>query len=902
MGYIIQTLIQLLLDGATMVFDMLGQGVLILLKPNFGAEDNVFGILLNGFGPFTSIIGVFALFLLGANFVWQLVKMMTSPQGTGETPAALLGKTFLCGLTIYAAPTIIQLIQNALFLKLYDALLETSTASEYINGGIMSQLTQSLGDVVSNGWGFVTTIPSALAELILMVLFLVVIMFPFASFLIEIVERYMVLGVLYYTAPLPIAFGGSKATSNIFSSWVKMLLSQLFLMSMNVLFFKLFLISLHNFNTTVLAMSEIAGKEQGVSLTYSLLWCFLTASLLYVGTKIDAYMATLGLSTAQCGRGLGAAVMSAVYGAERVAKTAGSVVGGVRNKLQGKRAKDGEGGAKPQQNKAYDKKSGGLTADSVRAGLKGELGTPVSKKEATQAVKDRVPGIKGLDEHATNPNGNAGQFGNCMTAATLADAATGNRMNLALLDSDKVRESGKDIMGVDAGDGTFVAMDKNAASSTAIPRMEQMIADAQSRDKNGYETKAVDLVDSDGRVVGAQLTTTDSTGNIMSQKQILPMSMFNPETSLPVTEKEIDGQKFAVVDTTAMATEAAGYGGPGTMEKMIPFGDNVQQMDSDQALKENFNNQGFDAAKNVAAVNDEQGKQTGAFTYQDASGQTHVIAPISQFQPTASYADKIDTKRATNGAVYMDATLAEGDSAGAAVQMRETSGSTPIYGSTKEQAPIENWKNSGPTSEIMQGAMAATVGGAVASASNVAPAQATQPNAEGSVSAGSPTASVPAGQAMPVQASTPAQVAAFNAEIEKQMGGVNAGASMQTAEAKPFINRLAGDAQVADTYFGDMSTVSRFSVADGAVSGALLVNNKNGTQQIFAEASVLESIKAQNQDLTAPITYIQSGSDGARMGTLDIPSGTPTYHIHVDPKHLAGRDSIQAEANKRKNN
>lgn len=899
MGYIIQTLIQLLLDGATMVFDMLGQGVLILLKPNFGAEENVFGILLNGFGPFTSIIGVFALFLLGANFVWQLVKMMASPQGTGETPAALLGKTFLCGLTIYAAPTIIQIIQNSIFLKFYDALLETSTASEYINGGIMSQLAQSLGDIFPIDESLVTTIPSALGELILMAIFLIVIMFPFASFLIEIVERYMVLGVLYYTAPLPIAFGGSKATSNIFSSWVKMLLSQLFLMAMNVLFFKLFLISLHNFNTTVRAMSEIVGKEDGVSLTYSLLWCFLTASLLYVGTKMDAYMATLGLSTAQCGRGLGAAVMSAVYGAERVAKTASSVVGGARSKLQGKRAKDGEGGAKPPQGKAYDKKSGGLTADSVRAGLKGELGTPVSKKEATQAVKDRVPGIKGLDEHATNPNANAGQFGNCMTAATLADAATGNRMNLALLDSDKVRESGKDIMGVDAGDGTFVAMDKNAASSTAIPRMEQMIADAQSRDKNGYETEAVGLVDSEGRVVGAQLTTTDSTGNIMSQKQILPMSMFNPETSLPVTEKEIDGQKFAVVDTTAMATDAAGYGGAGTMAK-DPFGGNAQQEDADRTLRENFNNQGFDAAKNVAPVNDEQGNQTGAFTYQDASGQTHVIAPISQFQPTASYADKIDTKRATNGAVYMDATLAEGDSAGAAVQMRETSGSTPIYGSTKEQAPIENWKNSGPTSEIMQGAMAATVGGAVASASKAAPAQATQPNAEGSVSAGSPTASVPTGQAMPVQASTPAQVATFNAEIEKQMGGVNAGASMQAAEAKPFINHLAGDAQVADTYFGDMSTVSRFSVADGAVSGALLVNNKNGTQQIFAEASVLESIKAQNQDLTAPITYIQSGSDGARMGTLDIPSGTPTYHIHVDPKHLAGRDSIQAEANKRK--
>lgn len=47
-------------------------------------------------------------------------------------------------------------------------------------------------------------------------------------------ERYVLLGVLVYTAPVAFAMGASQTTSGIFESWCKMIGGQVFLLIMNV--------------------------------------------------------------------------------------------------------------------------------------------------------------------------------------------------------------------------------------------------------------------------------------------------------------------------------------------------------------------------------------------------------------------------------------------------------------------------------------------------------------------------------------------------------------------------------------------------------------------------------------------------------------------------------------------
>ena len=75
----------------------------------------------------------------------------------------------------------------------------------------------------------------------LIVLILVLVMgWNYIKLLFEAAERYIMVGVLIFTAPMAFATGASESTSNIFSSWCRMLGGQLFLLIMNAWCLRLF--------------------------------------------------------------------------------------------------------------------------------------------------------------------------------------------------------------------------------------------------------------------------------------------------------------------------------------------------------------------------------------------------------------------------------------------------------------------------------------------------------------------------------------------------------------------------------------------------------------------------------------------------------------------------------------
>lgn len=75
----------------------------------------------------------------------------------------------------------------------------------------------------------------------LIVLILVLILaWNYLKLLCEAAERYVLLGVLVFTAPVAFAMGASQATSNIFKSWCRMFAGQIFLLLMNAWCLKLF--------------------------------------------------------------------------------------------------------------------------------------------------------------------------------------------------------------------------------------------------------------------------------------------------------------------------------------------------------------------------------------------------------------------------------------------------------------------------------------------------------------------------------------------------------------------------------------------------------------------------------------------------------------------------------------
>ena len=62
----------------------------------------------------------------------------------------------------------------------------------------------------------------------------------YIKLLFEAAERYILLAVLVFTAPVAFAMGSSQTTSNIFKSWCRMLGGQIFLLIMNAWCLRLF--------------------------------------------------------------------------------------------------------------------------------------------------------------------------------------------------------------------------------------------------------------------------------------------------------------------------------------------------------------------------------------------------------------------------------------------------------------------------------------------------------------------------------------------------------------------------------------------------------------------------------------------------------------------------------------
>ena len=62
----------------------------------------------------------------------------------------------------------------------------------------------------------------------------------YIKLLFEAAERYVLLGVLVFTAPVAFSMGASQTTGNIFKSWCRMLGGQIFLLLMNAWCLRLF--------------------------------------------------------------------------------------------------------------------------------------------------------------------------------------------------------------------------------------------------------------------------------------------------------------------------------------------------------------------------------------------------------------------------------------------------------------------------------------------------------------------------------------------------------------------------------------------------------------------------------------------------------------------------------------
>lgn len=246
--------------------------------------------------------------------VWQLFKAFGGPISESEHPLQLIARSSIFALLIGYAKPIFEIaldIARAPYTALMDIQM---SAEDFTFAGVEQVLMNGITTLVS-----VVTV----VGLILMLILQISLGWNYFKLLLEVVERYIVVGVLCYTSPLAYCMGGSKATEPVFKSWCRMVCSQLLLLVLNVWF-------LRGFNSAVgqfIANAGATSTGQG----NIFLWMFCALAFLKTAQKFDSYLAAMGLNVAQTGSSMGMELlMSArmLTGLGGGVRSAGSVFNG----------------------------------------------------------------------------------------------------------------------------------------------------------------------------------------------------------------------------------------------------------------------------------------------------------------------------------------------------------------------------------------------------------------------------------------------------------------------------------------------------------------------------------------------------------------------------------------------
>jgi len=161
------------------------------------------------------------------NWIWQLFKNFGLGAGIeAEDPVKLSIRSILFIFLAYFADEIVNL-----------ALSIGGTPYHWIMTSDLPPLSfASFSSVVTVIMGVVASGAVAIIVLILVL----ILAWNYIKLLFEAAERYILLGVLVFTAPVAFAMGASQSTSNIFKSWGRMFGGQMFLLLMNAWCLRLF--------------------------------------------------------------------------------------------------------------------------------------------------------------------------------------------------------------------------------------------------------------------------------------------------------------------------------------------------------------------------------------------------------------------------------------------------------------------------------------------------------------------------------------------------------------------------------------------------------------------------------------------------------------------------------------
>lgn len=220
-----------ILDGiVAWIAEQVMHGLDLITTSVLGALGCDMSVFLRYFPAAETMYSIFVALGIGLillNWIWQLFKNYGLGAGIeAEDPLKLSVRSLLFILLAYFSDEIVGIV-----LKIGGTPYQWIMDSELppLNFSDFNSVVVTILGVCANG-------AVALIALILVLM----LAWNYVKLLFEAAERYVLLGVLVYTAPVAFAMGASQTTGNIFKSWCRMFGGQVFLLVMNAWCLRLF--------------------------------------------------------------------------------------------------------------------------------------------------------------------------------------------------------------------------------------------------------------------------------------------------------------------------------------------------------------------------------------------------------------------------------------------------------------------------------------------------------------------------------------------------------------------------------------------------------------------------------------------------------------------------------------
>ena len=394
--------------------------------------------------------------LILLNWVWQLFKNYFMGAGIeAEDPIKLSIRSFLFIFLTFYAKDIVDLLLKISGTPYNWILTEDLPPLKFAD--FNSVVTVILG-VCANG-----------AVAIIALILVLILAWNYIKLLFEAAERYILLGVLVYTAPAAFSMGASQSTGNIFKSWCRMLGGQFFLLLMNAWCLRLFTSMVGTFLANPLSLQErrtkmklrkklipflvltaclvlfcsmpvfaaelteadveaaVASQGKEAVTGNVFVWFLCAIAFLKVSQKIDSFLASLGINVGNTGGNMMAELLIAGR----------SLTGSMRS--------HGGGG----YHKASSPGSAAVAGSFLSGGLAGAVGRQVQREAVNSAT--------GYTEHSSIGNmlyqsslNKGGDFAN----QVISNIALGNYGQVGSIKGADAQKAFTSYMGINPGGGS----------------------------------------------------------------------------------------------------------------------------------------------------------------------------------------------------------------------------------------------------------------------------------------------------------------------------------------------------------------------------------------------------------------------------------------------------------------